>query len=80
MSAEKKRTLFVFDFDNTLVEGNSDSWLWTAPLPGGRVLPEEAVSQLRQKHSQWTEFMNHVMGLLHDEGVRQTAIVEHMKK
>ena len=74
------RTLFAIDFDHTLVDDNTDTWVWKAPLPGGRRLPEESIRTLRREHAVWTDFMNQIFRLLHKEGLGQRDMLQHMSQ
>lgn len=71
------KVLFVFDFDNTLVNDNSDTWV-------GGTLGSEAHEKVKVWMSdwwhQWRDFVNHIMMQLHKEGASRTDILEHMKK
>lgn len=51
------KILMVFDFDHTVVDDNSDTWVIRC-LPS-RTLPDSVKSSYRKGH--WTEFMGRVM-------------------
>jgi pyridoxal phosphate phosphatase PHOSPHO2 len=57
--------LVVFDFDDTILHGNSDTVIYQA-LPNG-VLPEEVKQSYVKGH--WTNFMNTVFRHFEDEGI-----------
>ena len=59
-----KKTLFVFDFDHTIVDGNSDTFIYN-------VLPEKDLpNSLHQSYREgfWTEFMQKVFIFLKNQG------------
>ena len=78
--ASPGRVLFAFDFDHTLVDGNTDTWVWAVPLPGGRRLANEKIRELRKENAVWADFMNHLFRLLRKEGAGRDDILEHMSK
>lgn len=77
MAADSEHVLFVFDFDHTLVNNNTDTWV-------GDALGSEAHEKVKARMSdwwqRWREFVNNIMLQLHSEGASPTAILEHMKK
>ncbi len=77
MTQERTRTLFVFDFDHTLIDDNSDTWIMS-------LCPElklkETLSSKRKEYTSWTKFMDHVFFLIHKQGCTKDEIIEHMKK
>lgn len=66
----------VFDFDDTIINGNSDTWIYRA-LPNG-VLPEG----IRQSYvkGRWTEFMNAVFQHFEEEGIDERNIRKHISE
>ena len=74
---EGARTLFVFDFDYTLVDDNADTWV-------GDTLGSAAVEKVKGEMSnwwhEWREFVNRILSQLHSEGASREDILEHMKK
>nr|XP_020472810.1 pyridoxal phosphate phosphatase PHOSPHO2 isoform X1 [Monopterus albus] len=56
------KTLIVFDFDHTMVDDNSDTWVVRC-LPG-QTLPDSVKNSYRK--GQWTEFMGRVMTYIGD--------------
>ncbi|XP_040827622.1 pyridoxal phosphate phosphatase PHOSPHO2 isoform X2 [Ochotona curzoniae] len=66
------KILLVFDFDNTIIDDNSDTWI--VQCAPDRKLPVE----LRESYQKgfWTEFMGRVFKYLGDEGVGE----EEMKR
>ena len=75
-SREEKQTLFVFDFDLTLVDDNTDTWIMS-------ICPELQIHEnLRSLHKQfdcWTDLMDHVFSLL-CPCTTQEDILEHMRQ
>lgn len=59
------KTLMVFDFDHTVVDDNSDTWVIRC-LPG-QSLPHSVESSYRKGH--WTEFMCRVMKHIGEQAV-----------
>ncbi|XP_060898514.1 pyridoxal phosphate phosphatase PHOSPHO2 [Labrus mixtus] len=59
------KTLMVFDFDHTVVDDNSDTWVLRC-LPG-EALPDSVKKSYRKGH--WTEFMGRVMKYIGDQDV-----------
>ncbi|KAM9366230.1 pyridoxal phosphate phosphatase PHOSPHO2 [Symphorus nematophorus] len=59
------KTLMVFDFDHTVVDDNSDTWVIRC-LPG-QALPDSVKNSYRKGH--WTEFMGRVMNYIGDQEV-----------
>lgn len=74
---KRARTLFVFDFDYTLVDDNADTWV-------GDTLGSTAVEKVKSEMSdwwhEWREFVNRILSQLHSEGASREDILEHMKK
>ncbi|KAM8889854.1 pyridoxal phosphate phosphatase PHOSPHO2 isoform 1-T2 [Synchiropus picturatus] len=59
------KTLMVFDFDHTLVDDNSDTWVIRC-LPG-QTIPDSLRNSYRRGH--WTEFMGRLMNYIGDQEV-----------
>ncbi|XP_070686086.1 pyridoxal phosphate phosphatase PHOSPHO2 [Pempheris klunzingeri] len=59
------KTLMVFDFDHTVVDDNSDTWVIRC-LPD-KTLPDSVKNSYRKGH--WTEFMGRVMSYIGDQEV-----------
>lgn len=59
------KTLMVFDFDHTVVDDNSDTWVIRC-LPG-QTLPDSVKKSYKKGH--WTEFMGRVMNYIGDQEV-----------
>ena len=72
-----RKTLFVFDFDHTLIDDNSDTWIMS-------LCPElnlmERLHTMRTEFTGWTKLMDHVFSLIHQQGRTKEDVVEHMKK
>ena len=77
LELDKTRTLFVFDFDHTLVDDNSDTWIFSL-CP--KLNLHEKMSSKRREFDSWTKFMDHVFSLLHQQGCTEDEITQHMKK
>ena len=71
-----KTTLFVFDLDDTLVDGNADTWVGHAV--SGAV--ERVRAEMSDRGYKWREFENRLLALLHREGASREDILQHMKK
>lgn len=75
-SREKKRTLFVFDFDLTLVDDNTDTWIMS-------ICPElqihENLRSLRKQFGCWTDLMDHVFSLISPH-TSEEDILRHMRQ
>ncbi|KAM3876736.1 pyridoxal phosphate phosphatase PHOSPHO2 [Diretmus argenteus] len=59
------KTLVVFDFDHTVVDDNSDTWVIRC-LPD-QALPDSLKNSYRKGH--WTEYMGRVMSYIRDQEV-----------
>ncbi|XP_044273548.1 pyridoxal phosphate phosphatase PHOSPHO2 [Varanus komodoensis] len=66
------KVLLVFDFDHTIVDENSDTWI--VKCAPGSMLPDEIKNSYQKGH--WTEYMGRVFRYLGDNGIRE----EEMKK
>ncbi|XP_072321329.1 pyridoxal phosphate phosphatase PHOSPHO2 [Eucyclogobius newberryi] len=64
------KTLLVLDFDHTVVDDNSDTWVIRC-LPGER-LPDSVTKTYRKGH--WTEYMGNVMNYLGEQNVTPDQI------
>ncbi|KAG1679772.1 hypothetical protein FOA52_012683 [Chlamydomonas sp. UWO 241] len=73
--AASGRVLVAFDFDHTVVDANSDTWVYKA-LPSG-ALPDD-IKALYQP-GQWTRFMNDVFEHCHQEGVTPACMEAVMR-
>lgn len=76
-NSEAGRTLFVFDFDNTLVNSNSDTWVGDAL---GSAALEKVKAGMSDWWDKWREFVNRLLAQLHSEGASREDILGHMKK
>lgn len=72
----EKRTLFVFDFDLTLVDDNTDTWIMSI-CPD--LLIHENLRHLRKQFGCWTDLMDHVFSLISPH-TSEEAILEHMRQ
>lgn len=70
-----EKRLFVFDFDYTLINNNTDTWVMG-------LRPElclrERLSELRRRFPCWTDLMDHVFAELHQAGCWRREMLEHM--
>lgn len=64
------KTLMVFDFDHTVVDDNSDTWVIRC-LPG-QTLPDSVKNTYRK--GRWTEFMGRVMSYIGDQEVSPETV------
>ncbi|CAL1540032.1 unnamed protein product [Lymnaea stagnalis] len=71
-SIKKERLLMVFDFDHSLVDENSDTYV-TKLAPGGE-LPEEIKSLYAEDG--WTDYMAEIFKYLHKNGRTPNEILE----
>lgn len=69
------KTLVVFDFDHTLVDGNSDTWV--VRCAPDQSLPDWLTSSY--KRGRWTEYMGRVMTYIGDQAVSEDAIRSEME-
>ena len=67
------RCLIVWDFDWSLVNENSDTWVIEQLDPSGRVW-NEVEAKLRAGEMQWTQLMDWALGELHKDGHAPEAI------
>lgn len=69
------RRLFVFDFDHTLIDDNTDTWIM-------EVRPElrlrEGLRALRRQFPCWTDLMDDVFSKIHRAGCGKEEILEHV--
>eukprot|EP00923_Selenidium_pygospionis_P018855 GHVN01032944.1.p1 GENE.GHVN01032944.1~~GHVN01032944.1.p1 ORF type:complete len:283 (+),score=60.32 GHVN01032944.1:58-906(+) len=69
-----KMTLFVFDFDHTLVDNNTDTFVMS-------LCPEFNLSEATSEFSgNWTMLMNEVMRLICERGVSVGEVSDHMRQ
>ncbi|XP_051022547.1 pyridoxal phosphate phosphatase PHOSPHO2 [Acomys russatus] len=61
------KVLLVFDFDNTIIDDNSDTWI--VQCAPEKKLPVELQDSYQKGF--WTEFMGRVFEYLRDEGVKE---------
>ena len=77
VKSEAGKTLFVFDFDHTLIDDNSDTWIMT-------LCPElnlrSRLKTMRTEFPGWTKLMDHIFSLIHAQGCTKVEIIQHMKK
>lgn len=87
MAATQPRTLFVFDFDHTLVDDNTDTWvLRVRPALGllenlaAAMQTEVAVGEGRKQRPCWTELMDSALGRIHAAGCGSEELLAHMRR
>ena len=68
------KILLVFDFDNTIIDDNSDTWI--VQCAPEKKLPLELKDSYKKGF--WTEFMGRVFKYLGDEGVREDEMKRAM--
>ena len=73
----RKKTLFVFDFDYTLIDDNSDTFIMS--LCPQLNLRRDLESK-RKEFGSWTKFMDHVLSLIHREGCTKDHVLQHMRR
>ncbi|XP_034017061.1 pyridoxal phosphate phosphatase PHOSPHO2 [Thalassophryne amazonica] len=66
----RMKTLVVFDFDHTVVDDNSDTWVIRC-LPGEK-LPDSLKNSYKKGY--WTEFMGRVMNYIGDHEVSPAQV------
>ncbi|XP_055354159.1 pyridoxal phosphate phosphatase PHOSPHO2-like [Paramacrobiotus metropolitanus] len=74
-AARNKRILVAFDFDHTIVNDNSDTFILSlldTPLP-------EEIEDVRGEKG-WTEYMDAIYGHLHSLGISTAAIHQHQER
>ncbi|XP_022598607.1 probable phosphatase phospho2 [Seriola dumerili] len=69
------KTLMVFDFDHTVVDDNSDTWVVRC-LPG-QTLPDSVKSSYEKGH--WTEYMGRVMNYIGEQEVSPDRVQSVME-
>ncbi|RHZ63532.1 hypothetical protein Glove_329g52 [Diversispora epigaea] len=67
--------LFVFDFDWSLIDENSDTWIIEQFSPTLRA----QMNKLREEY-QWTDLMNYLVGKLYDQGISKQQIEQMLAK
>ncbi len=69
--------LFVFDFDKTFLDDNTDIWILGC-IPQLKL--EQQVSDIHKKFECWTDMMNYMMSVLHDNGCTKQMVTERMRQ
>ncbi|XP_002739219.1 pyridoxal phosphate phosphatase PHOSPHO2-like [Saccoglossus kowalevskii] len=75
--ANNNKNLLVFDFDHTLVDGNTDTWILKL-LPNAKV-PVQIHRHYRM-HNSWTDYMAEIMGHMHQLKITPEQIKDCMKE
>lgn len=68
------KALLVFDFDHTIADANSDTWVYRA-APGGSIPDELKSSYVKGR---WLDFMNNIFQYLHAQNVPSEHIISTM--
>ncbi|XP_035689759.1 pyridoxal phosphate phosphatase PHOSPHO2-like [Branchiostoma floridae] len=74
MATKRDKILAVFDFDDTLIDCESDVWI-VKLCTGGRA-PDWMWEKRRKRH--YMEFLEHFLQYLHDNGVTPMDILDFM--
>ena len=74
---QSPKTLFVFDFDSTLIDTWGDHWVLKA-APQLKI--KEQLDDLFQQYECWCDLMDYVMGLIHQSGCGKNAVIDCMRK
>ncbi|XP_078260652.1 pyridoxal phosphate phosphatase PHOSPHO2 [Rhinoraja longicauda] len=69
------KSLLVFDFDHTIVDGNSDTWV--VRCTPRKKLPDWLRKKYDGKH--WNEYMQSVLGYIGDQGIKEPEIKQVME-
>lgn len=77
MSKLEKRTLFVFDFDHTLIDDNVDTLIMSVH-PNLKV--RENLHSLRKEYPCWTDLMHHTAKLIYEQGVSSEELLAHIQQ
>ncbi len=76
---ERKKTLFVFDFDHTLIDDNVDTWIMSVhPSVKGKV--RENIHTLRKEYPCWTDLMHYTATLIYEHGVSSEELIAHVEQ
>lgn len=67
-----KKLLVAFDFDDTLIDANSDLYIRKL-VPNGKQIPE-GISKLYST-TNWTQYMGGVFKFLHENGIQQEGLL-----
>jgi len=70
--SDSKKILVAFDFDHTVVDGNTDIKI-TELCPGGKV-PKEL--KKNYKSTGWTPYMGAIFKFLYDNNIREKEMIE----
>ena len=75
---QNQRTLFVFDFDESLID--VDSCVHSTRLCPQLETEFQDLEARLQEFGGWTKLMDHCFGLVHQQGWSKHEILRHMKK
>ncbi|XP_022099092.1 pyridoxal phosphate phosphatase PHOSPHO2-like isoform X2 [Acanthaster planci] len=68
-----RKMLFVFDFDQTIINCNIDVWIRRL-LPNGKV-PKQIKDRYKE-HDSWTQYMADIFSHLHSSGIHKSEILD----
>ena len=74
--AAASKVLFAFDFDKTFLNDNTDIWILGC-LPQLKL--EQQLNDIRKRFECWTDLMNYMMKMLHENGCDKKMVTERMK-
>lgn len=77
MAVAWPRTLFVFDFDHTLVDDNTDTWVMLVRPALGLL---EGLPEARKQRPCWTELMDSALARIHAAGCSSEELLAHMRR
>lgn len=77
MATQKKKVLFIFDFDNTLVDDNCDTWVMNV-VPHLKL--QEQVHELMKQFVIWNRLMNYVMKTQFEHGCRPEDVLKNLSE
>ncbi|XP_072117994.1 pyridoxal phosphate phosphatase PHOSPHO2 [Mobula birostris] len=69
------KSLLIFDFDHTIVDENSDTWV--VRCTPEKKLPDWFHKKYNGKH--WNEYMRRVLGYIGDQGIKELEIKQIME-
>ncbi|XP_067891486.1 pyridoxal phosphate phosphatase PHOSPHO2 [Heterodontus francisci] len=69
------KSLLVFDFDHTIVDGNSDTWV--VRCTPEKKLPDWLRKTYDGKH--WNEYMQRVLAYIGDQGIKESEMKQVMQ-
>ncbi|XP_068220752.1 pyridoxal phosphate phosphatase PHOSPHO2-like isoform X2 [Palaemon carinicauda] len=76
MESNVQKVLLAFDFDHTLIDNNSDTYIYK--LAPGHKIPTDLKNLYRKDG--WTHYMGEVFKYLHNNGMRKEEIFNCLKE